>query len=63
MSKKKIAVLISAVVFIAAAVTAVIVFRSQIAAFLGRARAKLQKSAAAPEPLFTDEEREAFADI
>ncbi len=63
MSKKKIAYLISAIVLIAAAVTAVIVFHTQIAAFFENLRSKLQKSPSAPEPPFTDEEREAFADI
>ncbi len=64
MNRKKIAVLISAVLAVAAAVTAVIVFRRQIAAFLQGLEARLQSSRrSAPAPDFTDEERESFADI
>lgn len=63
MSKKKTAILISTLVLIAAAVTAVIVFHNEIAAFLETLKTKLQKPAPAPQPPFTDEEREVFADI
>ena len=60
MKKKNILILISAVAFVVAAVTVVIVFRKQIADFLMSARARLQKPA---QPDFTAEERESFADI
>ncbi len=65
MSKKQIAVLISAVAAVAAAVTAIVLFHEQIAAFFVTLSAKLKKAQtpAAPEPDFTDEERECFADI
>ncbi len=65
MSKKKIAVLISVLVAVTAAVTAVILFHEQIAAFFATLSAKLKKgkAPAEPEPDFTDEERECFADI
>ena len=54
MSKKKTAVLISTVVLIVAAVTAIIVFRRQIEEFLGSHKKSGE---------FTPEEKEVFADI
>ena len=58
MSKKNIMILISAIVFVAAAVTAVVIFREQIAEFMDSLKNKASKQAA-----FTPEEIEAFADI
>lgn len=65
MSRKKIAVLLSAIAAVAAAITAIVLFHEQIAAFFAALSAKLKKAQtpAAPEPDFTDEERECFADI
>ncbi len=65
MSKKKLVTLISVIVAVAAAVTAIVVFHKQIAAFFGSVSARLKKteSAREPQPDFTDEERESFADI
>lgn len=59
MNKKKTAVIVSVILFVAAAVTAVIVFRRRIGDFLE----KLKGSVKEPEPEFTPEEMEAFADI
>ena len=58
MSKKNMIILISAIVFVVAAVTAVVVFREQIAEFIDSLKNKASKNAA-----FTPEEIEAFADI
>ena len=58
MSKKNIIILISAIVFVLAAVTAVVVFRKQIGDFFDSLKYKTSKNTA-----FTPEEIEAFADI
>lgn len=58
MSKKNIIILISAIVFAAAAVTAIVVFRQQIAEFFESLKNKASRNST-----FTPEEIEAFADI
>ena len=59
-SKKSIAVLLSVIATVAAAVTAVIVFRKQIEELM---RSLGKKKDQAPAPEFTPEEVEVFADI
>ncbi len=63
--KKNIAAVISVIVAVAAGVMAAIVFHRQIAAFIESLKAKFKTPAdpPAPQPDFTEEEREAFADI
>ncbi len=65
MSRKRIAILISVIAAVAAAVTAVIVFRRQIAAFIELLEEKFRNPSgkSVPRENFTDEERESFADI
>lgn len=65
MKRKNIVVLISVIAAVVAAVIAVIVFRDRIAAFIQSVSAKRNRIPSDPEPGpdFTDEEREAFADI
>lgn len=65
MSRKRIAILISVIAAVAAAVTAVIVFRRQIAAFIEFLEEKFRNPSgkSVPRENFTDEERESFADI
>ena len=70
MSKKKLVILLSAVAAIAAAVTAIVIFHSEIAQFIASVKAKLHRPApegeaepAEPGPEFTPEEKAAFADI
>lgn len=60
MSKKSIAVLLSVIATVAAAVTAVIVFRKQIEELM---RSLGKKKDQVPAPEFTPEEVEVFADI
>ncbi len=65
MKKKKIFAVLSAIAIVAAAFVAVYLFRKQLASLIQSLSARRNKLPPdeAPQPDFTDEEREAFADI
>ena len=60
MSKKTVILLVSVLSALTAVLTAIVVFHTRLASFLARFTQKPEK---APDPPFTPEERESFADI